>query len=78
MNCDNCKHYHKHYHWYYDYCDKWDCEMDARACNSCFEARETDSEKWYMVCELYHAKINKEDIVCPCCHGIIQWGWLRP
>lgn len=35
MNCDNCK----HYHWYYDYCDKWDCEMDARACNSCFEAR---------------------------------------
>lgn len=36
VNCDNCK----HYHWYYDYCDKWDCEMDARACNSCFEARE--------------------------------------
>jgi hypothetical protein len=79
--------------------------MNARACNSCFEARETqgsdtinmtaqeiadirnkndienmsqcDSEKWYMVCELCHAKINKEDIVCPCCHGIIQWGWLR-
>lgn len=36
MHCDDCK----HYHWYYDYCDKWDCEMDARACNSCFEARE--------------------------------------
>ena len=25
--CDTCK----HYHWYYDKCDKYDCEMDARS-----------------------------------------------
>lgn len=33
MNCDNCK----HYHWYYDYCDKWKCEVDAREVHNCFE-----------------------------------------
>ena len=25
--CDTCK----HYHWYYDKCDKYDCEVDARS-----------------------------------------------
>lgn len=33
MNCDNCK----HYRWYYDYCEKWDCEIDAREVHNCFE-----------------------------------------
>lgn len=33
MNCDKCK----HYHWYYDWCDKWKCEVDARSVHSCFE-----------------------------------------
>lgn len=33
MNCDNCS----HYCWYYDRCEKWDCEVDGREVNSCFE-----------------------------------------
>lgn len=37
MNCDECK----CYHWYYDYCDKWDCEVDAREVHNCFEKRDT-------------------------------------
>ena len=32
-NCDYCK----HYNWYYDYCDKWKCEIDARSIYDCFE-----------------------------------------
>ena len=36
MNCDKCK----HYHWYYDWCDKWKCEVDARSAHSCFEEAE--------------------------------------
>lgn len=56
MNCDNCK----HYHWYYDYCDKWDCEMDARACNSCFEARENAESGCVEGCEVgYIWKLSK-------------------
>ena len=35
MNCDNCI----HYHWYYDYCDKWKCEVDAREVHGCIERR---------------------------------------
>lgn len=57
-SCDDCK----HYHWYYDYCDKWNCEMDARACNSCFEARKT--EKMYKL--MYHVN-------CKYC-GHIWWS----
>ena len=30
--CDNCK----HYHWYYDHCERWDCEMDGRSIHDCF------------------------------------------
>lgn len=37
MNCDNCK----WYRWYYDRCEKWKCEMDARAVHNCFEPMET-------------------------------------
>ena len=33
--CDNCT----HYHWYYDYCDKWKCEVDAREVHDCFKSR---------------------------------------
>ena len=33
MSCDDCK----HYHWYYDWCDKWQCEVDARCIHNCFE-----------------------------------------
>lgn len=60
MNCDDCK----HYHWYYDYCDKWDCEMDARACNSCFEARETQKNDVVklLYCEECGRKIEWEDM----------------
>lgn len=36
MNCDNCM----HYCWYYDYCEKWDCEVDAREIHNCFEERD--------------------------------------
>lgn len=29
--CDNCI----HYHWYYDHCDKYECEVDVRSvCSS--------------------------------------------
>ena len=31
MNCDKCI----HYHWYYDYCDKWKCKVDAREVHNC-------------------------------------------
>lgn len=37
MNCDECK----HYCWYYDYCDKWGCEVDAREVHNCCDKRET-------------------------------------
>lgn len=37
MNCDNCK----WYRWYYDRCEKWKCEMDAREIHNCFEPMET-------------------------------------
>ena len=38
--CDACT----HYHWYYDFCDKWQCEIDARSVHGCFEER-MESEK---------------------------------
>ena len=34
--CDTCK----YYHWYYDYCDKYDCKVDARAVCSSYEKYE--------------------------------------
>lgn len=37
MNCDKCK----YYKWYYDYCEKWDCEVDSREVHNCFEQMET-------------------------------------
>lgn len=37
MNCDNCR----FYRWYYDRCEKWNCEVDAREVHNCFEQRET-------------------------------------
>lgn len=36
IKCDNCV----FYHWYYDYCSKWDCEVDAREVHGCIELRE--------------------------------------
>lgn len=36
MSCDKCK----HYHWYYDWCDKWKCEVDVRSAYSCFKEAE--------------------------------------
>ena len=51
---------------------------DIRDKNDIENMSQYDSEKWHIVCGLCHAKINKEDVTCPCCHGIIQWGWLRP
>ena len=37
MSCDKCR----NYRWYYDHCDKWDCEVDWREVHNCFEPRET-------------------------------------
>ena len=37
MSCDDCK----HYCWYYDHCEQWDCDVDAREVHSCFEQQET-------------------------------------
>lgn len=31
-NCDNCS----HYNWYYDWCDKWKCNVDSRSHYNCF------------------------------------------
>ena len=31
--CDTCK----YYHWYYDKCDKYDCEVDARSVCAAYE-----------------------------------------
>lgn len=33
--CDKCQ----WYQWYYDFCEKWKCEIDARSCQDCFEER---------------------------------------
>ncbi len=38
MNCDKCK----YYHWYYDWCDKWKCEVDGRSVYNCFCKAEED------------------------------------
>jgi len=35
MNCDHCK----YYRWYYDRCERWDCEVDAREVHNCFEGK---------------------------------------
>ena len=37
MNCDECK----WYNWYYDYCRKWNSEVDAREVHNCYEKRDT-------------------------------------
>ena len=42
MRCDNCK----HYHWYYDWCDKWECEVDVRSVYSCFKETEKASDEY--------------------------------
>jgi hypothetical protein len=41
MNCDDCI----HYHWYYDYCDKWECKVDAREIHSCIEKRSDEKHR---------------------------------
>ena len=35
MNCDKCD----HYRWYYDYCEKWRCNMDWRGVHDCFQPK---------------------------------------
>ena len=37
MSCDKCE----YYNWYYDYCRKWDCEIDGRAVHNCYEKMNT-------------------------------------
>lgn len=34
--CDDCK----HFRWYYEHCDKWDCQIDDRSVHNCWEMRE--------------------------------------
>ena len=41
MKCDNCK----YYEWYYDKCLKWDCEVDARSVQNCFEPMEVHYDR---------------------------------
>jgi len=36
--CDKCK----HYCWYYDWCKKWKCTVDAREVHDCFEGNEAE------------------------------------
>ena len=43
MKCDNCE----HYEWYYDYCQKWKCEVDARASYGCFKSKENQYNEDY-------------------------------
>ena len=38
MNCEKCK----HYQWYYDWCEKWKCEVDSREVHNCFEKRDSN------------------------------------
>ena len=33
--CDNCM----YYQWYYDKCDKWECNVDERSVCACFVPR---------------------------------------
>lgn len=40
MNCDKCK----FYNWYYDWCEKWQCEVDGRAVHDCFEPIPTEQD----------------------------------
>lgn len=37
VNCDECK----YYKWYYDRCERWDCEVDPREVHNCCVSRET-------------------------------------
>ena len=39
-SCDNCK----HYCWYWNICDKWDCEVDCRSVQDCFEPYRKENE----------------------------------
>jgi len=40
--CDTCK----YYHWYYDKCDKYNCEVDARSVCVAYEnSRNNKQEK---------------------------------
>ena len=41
MNCDKCS----HYCWYYDRCEKWDCEVDGREVHDCFEPIPTEQDQ---------------------------------
>lgn len=38
--CDKCE----HYHWYYDHCDFWDTEEDARSVRGCFVPRKESKD----------------------------------
>ena len=39
-NCDKCA----CYTWYYDFCRKWECEVDGREVHGCFESRANESQ----------------------------------
>ena len=41
MNCDKCK----FYIWYYDWCKKWQCEVDGREVHDCFEPIPTEQDQ---------------------------------
>lgn len=41
--CDNCK----YYEWFWDKCNKWDCEVDDRSCCSEFSPNKSFLESQY-------------------------------
>lgn len=47
-HCDNCK----WYSWYYDWCKKFEVEMDARSVHDCFESM--DNEKLYKPIQIFN------------------------
>ena len=49
--CDNCL----HYCWYYDYCEKWQCEVDDRSVCSEYEV---NIKRWIQT--LYYQTIGLE------------------
>lgn len=51
MNCDKCK----YYDWYYDYCEKWKCTINAKEVHNCFDPFETP------ILDMMIGKVNEED-----------------
>ena len=51
---DDCK----YYHWYYDWCDRWQCEVDAREVYNSFESYNTP-----ILNAMVNGEINRDVVV---------------